>query len=110
MTKKEMFVEIKNRVADNAEMVAFIDHEIELLSKKRSTDSKAKKEADERAERLYNALAEFTEKVSISDLKKMTSDEEVAGWSSQRISALFRKLGDRVKKTVEKKVAYFEVA
>ena len=30
MTKKEMFVAIKAMVAENEEMVAFIDHEIEL--------------------------------------------------------------------------------
>ena len=34
MTKREMFAEIRNIVADNAEMVAFIDHEIELLERK----------------------------------------------------------------------------
>ena len=33
MTKKEMFVAIKAVVADNQEMVDFIDHEIELLSR-----------------------------------------------------------------------------
>ena len=39
-TKKEMFVEIRNVVADNAEMVAFIDHEIELLSRKSGSPRK----------------------------------------------------------------------
>ena len=33
ITKKEMFTMIKAQVKDNAEMVAFIDHEIELLDK-----------------------------------------------------------------------------
>ena len=36
MTKREMFAEIRKIVADNAEMVAFIDHEVELLDKKKS--------------------------------------------------------------------------
>ena len=34
MTKREMYAEIRKAVADNADMVAFIDHEVELLDKK----------------------------------------------------------------------------
>lgn len=110
MTKKEMFAEIRNRVADNAEMVAFIDHEIELLSKKRtSVNSKAKAEADARAEKVYNALAEMDKPVTVTELIALTSDEEVAGYTNQRVSALIRKLGDKVVKTVEKGKSYFAV-
>ena len=111
MTKKEMFVEIRNAVADNAEMVSFLDHEIELLSRKRSNvNSKAKAESDARAEKVFAALAEMPSPVTVSELIKMTSDEEVAGYTNQRVSALLRKLGDRVVKTVDKKVARFTVA
>ncbi len=111
MTKKEMFAEIRTRVADNAEMVAFIDHEIELLSKKRtSVNSKAKAEADARAEKVYNALAEMDKPVTVTELIALTSDEEVAGYTNQRVSALIRKLGDKVVKTVEKGKSYFSVA
>lgn len=111
MTKKEMFTAIREVVVNNAEMVAFIDHEIELLSRKRSTgNSKAKAETEARAERVYNALAEMEEPVTISDFLKLTSDEEVAGYTNQRISALFRKLGDKVIKEMKGKKAYFSVA
>ena len=111
MTKKEMFAEIKKVVADNVEMVAFIDHEIELLSKKRtSINSKAKAESNARAEKVYNALAEMDTPVTVSELITMTSDEEVAGYTNQRVSALLRKLGDRVIKTVDKKVSRFTIA
>lgn len=41
MTKKEMFTEIRKVVADNAEMVAFIDHEIELLNRKSDSPPQA---------------------------------------------------------------------
>lgn len=110
MTKKEMFVAIKAVVADNQEMVEFIDHEIELLSKKRSDNSKAKAESDARAEKVFLALSEMDAPVTISELQAKTSDEEVAGYSNQRISALMRKLGDRVVKTMNKGKAYFTVA
>ena len=110
MTKKEMYVEIKNLLADNEEIVAFCDHEIELLSKKRSGNSKAKAEAEARAEKVYNALAEMENPVTISELQALTSDEEVAGYSNQRVSALIRKLGERVNKEVVKGKSYFSVA
>ena len=104
MTKKEMFVAIRSRIADDAEMTAFIDHEIELLSKKRSSvNSKAKAEADARAEKVYAALAEMAEPVTLSELSRLTSDPEVAEFSNQRMSALVRKLGNRVVKTTDKK-------
>ena len=43
MTKKEMFKEIRNVVIDNAEMVAFIDREIELLEKRSASPKKPTK-------------------------------------------------------------------
>ena len=109
MTKKEMFEVIANQCADNEEIVNFCKHEVELLSKKRSDNTKAKAESDARAQKLYNALAEMSEPVTIAELKALTSDEDVASWTSQRISALFRNLGDKVVKTMNKKVAYFSV-
>lgn len=50
LTKKDMFAQIKANYALTADEIAFIDHEIELLSKK-TTKSKG---ADENAE--YKAL------------------------------------------------------
>lgn len=110
MTKKEMFVAIKAVVADNQEMVDFIDHEIELLSRKKSDNSKAKAEADARAEKVYNALSEMDKPVTISELLSLTSDEEVASYTNQRVSALLRKLGERVVKEMKKGKAYFSIA
>ena len=39
-TKKEMFNIIKEAMSDNAEVVAFVDHELELLAKKNSAERK----------------------------------------------------------------------
>ena len=112
MTKKEMFVEIANLAIENGrdDIVEFCNHEVELLSKKRSDNSKAKAEADARAEKVFLALSEMDKPVTITELLKLTSDEEVAGYSNQRVSALIRKLGDRVVKTMDKKTAYFSIA
>lgn len=112
MTKKEMFVAIANLAIENGrdDIVEFCNHEVELLSKKRSDNSKAKAEADARAEKVFLALSEMDKPVTITELLKLTSDEEVASYSNQRVSALIRKLGDRVVKTMDKKTAYFSIA
>lgn len=111
MTKKEMFEMIKVECADNTEIVKFCDHQIEILSKKRSNaNSKKRLETQARAERLYNALAEMDKPVTFKELKALTSDEEVQTYSPQRMSALVRFLGDRVNKEYIKKDAYFTVA
>lgn len=111
MTKKEMFVEIKNLLTDNEEIVAFCDHEIELLSKKRSSgNSKAKAEAKARAEKVYEALAKMENPVTVTEFIALTDDEEIASWTNQRVSALLRKLGERVTKEVVKGKSYFSVA
>ena len=110
MTKKEMFNLIATVNADNAEIVAFCEKEIALLSKKRSVNSKAKAEADARAEKVYNALLEMDKPVTISELIALTTDEEVKRYTNQRVSALMRKLGDKVIKEMIKGKAYFSVA
>ena len=48
--------------------------------------------------------------VTITELLALTSDEEVAGFTNQRVSALIRKLGDeKVGKVVNKGKSYFFV-
>ncbi len=111
MTKKEMFAHIATVNSADAEIVAFCEKEIELLSRKRSSvNSKAKAEADARAEKVLAALGEMDKPVTITELLALTSDEEVAGWTNQRVSALIRKLGDKVTKEMVKGKAYFTVA
>ena len=111
MTKKEMFAEIRNAVADNEDFVAFLDHEIELLNKKRpSVNSKAKAESEARANAVYETLATCDKPVTVTELIAL-ADNEVATFTNQRVSALLRKLGDeKVKKEVIKGKAYFSIA
>ena len=113
MTKKEMFNLIATVNSDNAEIVAFCEKEIALLSKKRtSVNSKAKAETEARAEKVFNALLEMDKPVQVSELKKLTSDEEVAEWNGQRITALLKKLvgtGKVVREEIKGK-AFYSVA
>ena len=113
ITKKDQFANIKAILNEggHTEFDEFIDHEIELLSKKRSSvNSKAKAEADARMERAFAALSEMDKPVTITELKSLTSDPEVAEWNPQRLSALFTRLGERVVREEVKGKAYFTVA
>ena len=38
-TKKDLFLEVREVVTGNEELVAFVDHELELLNKKAGTKS-----------------------------------------------------------------------
>ena len=112
MTKKEMFAEIRACVADNAEMVAFIDHEIELLNRKSNSPKKPTKTQVENEgfkDDILEALAEAGEPVSISQL--IAYCESINGLSNQRITHLLTALRkeNKVARTYVKKVAYFSI-
>lgn len=95
------------------DLLAFIDHEVKMLENRKGTsNSKAKAETAERAEKAFTALAEMEEPVTITDFQKLTSDEDVAGWSNQRLARLLNTLvaEGRVAKEMRKKRAYFSVA
>ena len=115
MTKKDWFAVIREMVEnsereDKAEMLVFIDHEVEQLSKKRtSTNSKKDKENEALCEQLEKALAEIGRPVTITEFMK-ESTAEVATLSNQKLSALLRKCKverGTVDKKVDKKKSYF---
>lgn len=112
-TKREMFAEIRNAVIDNAEMVAFIDHEVELLNRRNGgtrKPTKAQKENEGIMEAIVEGLLEMDKPVTVTEL--INDVDGLAGYTNQKISALLRKLveAERVVKTMEKKKAYFAVA
>ena len=115
MTKKDWFVEIRGIVAemereDKEDMLAFIDHEVELLSKKKSsTNSKKDKELEELCIKVETALAEFDRPITITEFMK-ESTHAVATLSNQKLSALLKKcveIRKTVDRTTEKKKSYF---
>ena len=117
VTKKERFEMIKEIVLNaglenEAEMIEFIDNEINLLNKKRASGAKTanQKENEVLVEKLYEALAEIGRPVTISELQK--ENDEFGAMSNQKVSALMKKLTDagKVDKTVDKKKSYFSIA
>ena len=117
ITKKERFEMIKEIVLNaglenEAEMVEFLDNEINLLNKKRASGAKTatQKENEVLVEKLYAVLAEIGRPVTVSELQK--ENEDFGAMSNQKVSALMKKLKDagRVNKVDDKKKAYFSIA
>lgn len=118
MTKKEMFAMVakvveNSEVANKAEMLEFLAHEVELLEKKNSKtgQTKTQKENEVLMAQLLEALAEFDKPITVSEFMKESS-HEVATLSNQKLSALLKKLVDskKVVKSTEKKKSYFSLA
>ena len=111
MTKKEMFALIREEVKGNAEMVAFIDHELELLDKKKgSANSKKAEEIKPEFDAILSALAQCSKPVRVDELRSM--NEVLGAMSNQKVSARLRVLVEQGKvfKVTEKKVTYFSLA
>ena len=113
VTKKEMFGEVRKLAVANGreDLIAFIDHELELLAKKASAsgESKTQKENLVIMDRLYDELANINRAVTISEFQ--ANSEYASTLSNQKISALFKKMieAGKVAKTTEKKKSYFSI-
>lgn len=117
MTKKDWFEVVKGIVVASGdarvdEMVAFIDHEVELLNKKsaKSGQTKTQKENVEVVAKIENALREVGKAVTITELQ--TASEEMGAYSNQKLSALLKQMVSKgtVVRTEDKKKAYFSLA
>ena len=117
MTKKDYFALIRTIVEatereDKEDMLGFIDHEVELLSKKKSsTNSKKDKELEELCIKVEEALKELGKPVTITEFMK-ESTHEVATLSNQKLTSIFKKCKDErhtVKREEIKKKAYFSL-
>ena len=111
ITKKEMFTMIKAQVKDNAEMVAFIDHEIELLDKKASNKKATKtQEANVGIKSTILAVLEGSKSMTITEMQGVSA--ELGELSNQKVSALVRQLVDAgdVVRIIDKKVSRFSLA
>lgn len=117
MTKREKFEMLKAIVKDNEMLVEFIDHEIELLDKKKSNgNAKANEKMEKSVELVYNALAEMNRSATVGEIIAEKGLEELANEngivSTQKVSAMLKKLKDsgRVVSYTDKKKTYFRVA
>ena len=119
ITKKEMFAQViamaqgKEVAVSADEIVAFAEHEIELLEKKAGTKSKKETANDAENARLMEIIVETltgSEKaMTVSEL--MTTNVELGELSNQKVSALMKKLvdGGRVQKSTEKRKSVFSI-
>lgn len=116
MTKREMFSAILaiNEVAENAEMVEFLNHQIDLLDSRKRSDKPTAKQTEN--ESIKNLICEVLGSAETPmRVKDLISTDALADYSSSKITALLRQMlpdvGDgRVVKTIEKKVSYFSLA
>lgn len=117
MTKKEMFgrlievVEGASISVEDTEMLRdFLNHEIELVSKKRNGQTKAQKENEKLVEVVFEGIANAGHPVTVTELFKAVESDEIK--SAQKVSALVKKLVDagRITRTEDKKKAYFSIA
>lgn len=108
MTKREYFAELRTRVADNADLVAFIDHEVELLNRKNSAPKgPTKKQIANEAIKARIVDGIGADPMTATDITKAVFGDE--GVSVQKVSALLKQLveDNALIKTVEKRVSYF---
>ena len=114
MTKREMFAEIRKVVADNAEMVAFIDHEVELLNRKSGGQRKPTKTQLENAEFKATIVAHLAEVGAPKTIKELQAEiPEIAGLTNQRVTHMLTDLvkgGTLNKEYVKRTPYYFTVA
>lgn len=109
LTKTEMFAQIKAHLTD-ADEIAFIDHEIELVAKKNANKSSKptkKQEANADLKTVIYGAMESEKAYTIGDLIK--SVPELADLSNQKVSALVRQMKEAgmVERSEVKRVAYF---
>lgn len=116
LTKKDRFNQLLAipAVQADTELVAFIEHEIELLSNKNKADNKKPTAKQLENEALKIELLNYMEVntlYSISDFQKQV--EACADLSNQKIAAILRQMKDNdktVEKVEDKRKVYWKLA
>lgn len=110
-TKRVFYNEIVElgKELGRTDLVEFANHEIELLDKKKSSDTKSKNQIANEGikEVIVNTLEDLARFATISEIQ--SANAELSELSNQKISALLKQLVDNgaVKKQIDKKKAYF---
>lgn len=99
ITKREMYTKILVEVADNQEMVDFINHEIDLLNRKNTAKSgkpTATQQKNEEIKAKILATMDYEQQYTVSDLVKLIPNEETGDlYSTPKMSALVRQLKEQ---------------
>ena len=117
ITKRERFANLyaiveQSNAENKADLLGFIDHEVELLEKK---SSKTTMTATQKANlEIMETIKEVLADKPNSTVSELIKDERLSAYTNQKISALLRLLGDdgtkEVVKTTDKKVSRFSLA
>ena len=113
LTKKEKFAMLKAipAVAENPMLVEFIDHEVELLNKKNTSEKKptANQIANEAVKAEILCAMEFDKLYTCTDIIKEV--EVCNGLNVQKVSPLMNQLVEagKLEKLTEKRKTYFKL-
>ena len=111
MTKRDYFSAILSKYPLTAEEKAFMEHELELLAKKNSSEKKptAQQVVNEGIKAAIVAGMTPNRLYTITEIQKEIP--ECAELSNQRVSALIRQMvGNEIVRTEDKRKAYFSLA
>lgn len=114
VTKKEMFGKLIELAQENerTDLIAFCEHEIDLLNKKTSTSGQSKTQAENEKIKVIIAeeLTRIARAVTISELIK--ESENLGQYSNQKLSALLKQMVESgtVTKIIDKKKSLFTIA
>lgn len=119
MTKKDYFAKIKGLLAKESDIVAFCDHELELLAKKNTSrgETKTQKENAVLNEQILDILATLdeaktvTELINETEIGKITFGKDQKAMTNQKLSRLVNDLAkdNKVVRTEIKGTAYFKI-
>ena len=110
-TKKEMYNFIKSKMADDAEVVAFCDHELELLERKNSAERKPTvNQLDNKKIKKIVLEKIGTHSYTITEIiKNVLVDTEWADLTCSRMTAIATQMaedGDLIREVVKRKAYY----
>ena len=114
ITKRDRFNALLSlsEVQANADLVAFIEHEIELLDKKNSGEKKptAQQTANEV---IKQGIVNGMQKGRLYTVTELIKEiDECADLTNQKVSSLLRQLisENKVVKSIDKRKSYFQIA
>ena len=114
-TKREYYELIKSKLADNAEIVAFCDHEIELLENRKKTADGEKKLTPKQKENLA-LIATILDNMEVDTVYSIGDMQRKFGvckeLTNQKISSLIRQAmtDGTIDRIEEKGRAFFKLA
>ena len=116
LTNREMLNLIKEELSANANVVAWCDHQIELLDNKKNANSAKVKENQEKNVAITNvvveALKEVDSPMTITEILALPKVAEIRvedkPLTNQKLSYLLNH-DTRISRVVDKKKAYFKV-